>query len=222
MRDNLKRGLPTMRSASSWLPTKLLSGARIRQLQRASYNLNVTLLCGFVTILVLRGTIGAGKFGTPAQDFKDIKQHLQRVHSHRKEPNRALAGMEKTNENPAETEVEEADVNPRTPYTLGLKIVDWDEQRRDWHENHPESAKSTDGNPRTLLVTGSQPSACDNPVGDHYLLKSIKNKIDYCRLHGIEIFYNMAHLDKEMAGYWAKLPLLRRLMLSHPEVEWFW
>jgi xyloglucan 6-xylosyltransferase len=29
-------------------------------------------------------------------------------------------------------------------------------------------------------------------------------------------------LDKELAGYWAKLPLLRRLMLSHPEVEWIW
>ncbi|CAI9757558.1 unnamed protein product [Fraxinus pennsylvanica] len=25
-----------------------------------------------------------------------------------------------------------------------------------------------------------------------------------------------------MAGYWAKLPLLRWLMLSHPEVEWIW
>lgn len=25
-----------------------------------------------------------------------------------------------------------------------------------------------------------------------------------------------------MAGFWAKLPLLRKLMLSHPEVEWIW
>eukprot|EP00249_Psilotum_nudum_P004876 c18358_g1_i2 orf=492-1862(+) len=222
MRDSLKKSFPTMRSATSWHPGKLLSGARIRQLQRASYNLKVTLLCGFVTILVLRGTIGAGKFGTPAQDFKEIKEHLQHVHSHRKEPNRVLAGMEDTKENPKETEVDEEESNPKTPYTLGPKIVDWDKQRKDWLISHPESTKTTNGKPRTLLVTGSQPSACDNPVGDHYLLKSIKNKIDYCRLHDIEIFYNMAHLDKEMAGYWAKLPLLRKLMLSHPEVEWFW
>ncbi|KAL0825783.1 hypothetical protein Bca101_049460 [Brassica carinata] len=32
----------------------------------------------------------------------------------------------------------------------------------------------------------------------------------------------MAHLDKELAGYWAELPMIRRLMLSHPEVEWIW
>uniref|UniRef100_A0A803MNJ0 Uncharacterized protein n=1 Tax=Chenopodium quinoa TaxID=63459 RepID=A0A803MNJ0_CHEQI len=73
-----------------------------------------------------------------------------------------------------------------------------------------------------LLVSGSPPNPCDNPIGDHYLLKSIKNKIDYCRLHGIEIVYNMAHLDKDLSGYWSKLPLIRRLMLSHPEIEWIW
>nr|CAN75415.1 hypothetical protein VITISV_003066 [Vitis vinifera] len=39
-----------------------------------------------------------------------------------------------------------------------------------------------------------------------------KNKIDYCRIHGIEIMYNMAHLDKELTAYWAKLSLIRRLM----------
>ena len=78
------------------------------------------------------------------------------------------------------------------------------------------------GKPRILLVTGSPPGPCDNAIGDHYLLKGTKNKIDYCRLHGIEILYNMAHLDKELAGYWAKLPLIRRLLLSHPEVEWIW
>jgi xyloglucan 6-xylosyltransferase len=32
----------------------------------------------------------------------------------------------------------------------------------------------------------------------------------------------MAHLDAEMAGFWAKLPLIRKLMLGHPQVEWIW
>ena len=73
-----------------------------------------------------------------------------------------------------------------------------------------------------LLVTGSSPKPCENPVGDYYLLKAIKNKIDYCRLHGIEAFYNMALLDAEIAGFWAKLPLIRKLLLSHPEVEFLW
>ncbi|MCI38087.1 xyloglucan 6-xylosyltransferase 2-like, partial [Trifolium medium] len=32
----------------------------------------------------------------------------------------------------------------------------------------------------------------------------------------------MALLDAEMAGFWAKLPLIRKLLLSHPEVEFLW
>ncbi|KAJ7518078.1 hypothetical protein O6H91_21G053900 [Diphasiastrum complanatum] len=81
---------------------------------------------------------------------------------------------------------------------------------------------TVNGKPRILLVTGSQPKPCGNAVGDHYLLKAMKNKIDYCRLHGIEIFFNMALLDPEMTSFWAKQPLVRKLMLAHPEVEWIW
>jgi len=32
----------------------------------------------------------------------------------------------------------------------------------------------------------------------------------------------MALLDAEMAGFWAKLPLIRALLLAHPEVEFLW
>ncbi|AQK44845.1 Xyloglucan 6-xylosyltransferase 2 [Zea mays] len=104
------------------------------------------------------------------------------------------------------------------PYTLGPKIFDWDEQRAAWHRRHPETPPFlNDIKPRVLLVTGSSPKPCENPVGDHYLLKSIKNKMDYCCVHGIEVFYNMALLDAEMAGFWAKLPLMRALLLAHPE-----
>ena len=35
-------------------------------------------------------------------------------------------------------------------------------------------------------------------------------------------YHHMAVLDPQMAGLWAKIPLLRRLMLAHPDVEWFW
>ncbi|TKY46951.1 Xyloglucan 6-xylosyltransferase 1 [Spatholobus suberectus] len=55
--------------------------------------------------------------------------------------------------------------------------------------------------PRVLLVINSSPKLCKNLVGDHYIVKLIKNKIDYCRVHGIEIFYNMALLDAEMVGF---------------------
>ncbi|WOK99451.1 glycosyltransferase 2 [Canna indica] len=32
----------------------------------------------------------------------------------------------------------------------------------------------------------------------------------------------MALLDDEMDGFWAKLPLIRSLLLTHPEVEFLW
>ncbi|KAF4346082.1 hypothetical protein G4B88_001062 [Cannabis sativa] len=50
----------------------------------------------------------------------------------------------------------------------------------------------------------------------------IRTRSFLAMLHGIEIVYNLAHLDKELAGYWAKFPLLRRLMLSHSEIVWIW
>ncbi|GFY88511.1 Galactosyl transferase GMA12/MNN10 family protein [Actinidia rufa] len=109
--------------------------------------------------------------------------------------------------------------NPNSTYTLGPKITNWDNDRRIWLTRNPNYLN---GKARILLVTGSPPNPCDDPIGDHYLLKSVKNKIDYCRIHGIEIIYNMAHLDSELSGYWAKLPLIRLLMLTHPEIEWIW
>lgn len=76
--------------------------------------------------------------------------------------------------------------------------------------------------PRVLLVTSSPPEPCDNTIADYYSLKEIKNKIDYGRIHEIEIFYNMAVLEEGLTISWSKMSLIRQLMLSHPEVEWFW
>ncbi|KAJ4753667.1 Galactosyl transferase GMA12/MNN10 family protein [Rhynchospora pubera] len=108
-------------------------------------------------------------------------------------------------------------------YTLGPKINDWDLNRANWLRLNPEFPNFfSSSKPRVLLVTGSSPTPCENPIGDFYQVKAIKNKIDYCRIHGIDIFYNTASFDAEMAGFWSKLPLLRTLLLSHPEVEFFW
>ncbi|KAF8378727.1 hypothetical protein HHK36_030076 [Tetracentron sinense] len=185
--------------------------SRGRQIQKTFNNLKITILCGFVTILVLRGTIGFGNLG--GSDAESENQNLI------EETNRILAEIRSDGEpdEPGETEI-----NPNITYTLGPKISNWNEERKIWLEKNPEFPNYVNGKARILLVTGSPPNPCDNAIGDHYLLKAIKNKIDYCRIHGIEIVYNMAHLDKELAGYWAKLPLIRRLMLSHPEVEWIW
>ncbi|KAK2412053.1 galactomannan galactosyltransferase [Trifolium repens] len=216
---------------------RCLGSRRLRQMQRACRRGSLTFLCLFLTVVVLRGTIGAGKFGTPEQDLNEIRQQFY-SRGRRVEPHRVLEEVQSTETNNNDNNYATFDISkilkdeeggddekrdPNIPYTLGPKISDWDEQRSEWLKNNPDYPNFISANkPRVLLVTGSSPKPCENPVGDHYLLKSIKNKIDYCRLHGIEIFYNMALLDAEMAGFWAKLPLIRKLLLSHPEVEFLW
>ncbi|KAF8721533.1 hypothetical protein HU200_023040 [Digitaria exilis] len=110
------------------------------------------------------------------------------------------------------------------PYSLGRAILDYDARRSAWLAAHPEfpTRVPPGGRPRVLVVTGSPPARCPDPDGDHLLLRAFKNKADYCRVHGLEVFYNTAFLDAEMSGFWAKLPLLRALMLAHPETELFW
>ncbi|KAF9625758.1 hypothetical protein IFM89_026898 [Coptis chinensis] len=183
---------------------------RGRQISKTFNNLKITILCGFVTILVLRGTIGVGNL-TGGSSSSEAKKVIE-------DTNRIIAEI-RSDSDPNEIEVY---LNTNDTYSLGPKIKNWNEEREIWLQTHPQFPRTVNNKPRMLLVTGSPPNPCDNPIGDHYLLKSIKNKIDYCRIHGIEIVYNMAHLDRELAGYWAKLPLIRRLMLSHPEVEWIW
>ncbi|CAI6005379.1 unnamed protein product [Closterium sp. NIES-64] len=132
--------------------------------------------------------------------------------------------------------------------------ADWDEQRADYVRKHPGCNETRQGKARVMLVTGSQPGVCDNDVGDFLLLKSLKNKLDYCSPRDIQIYYSTAILDRSMDSFWiyystaildrsmdsfwiyystaildrsmdsfwVKLPLLRKLMLSHAEVEWFW
>ncbi|KAH1259015.1 Xyloglucan 6-xylosyltransferase 1 [Glycine max] len=220
---------------------KCLGVQRARRFHRALRHCKVTILCLVLTIIVLRGTIGAGKFGTPEQDFVDIRNRFYSLKL--PEPHRLLAELHSTttpfqsststnNYNAFDIntilvdEKEDENLenfNPHQPYRLGPKISNWNEQRSRWLRENPNFSNFLRPNkPRVLLVTGSSPKPCENPVGDYYLLKAIKNKIDYCRLHGIEAFYNMALLDAEIAGFWAKLPLIRKLLLSHPEVEFLW
>lgn len=109
--------------------------------------------------------------------------------------------------------------DPKTHYTIDKPMINWDEKRRNWFKHHPTFPSKTG----LMVVTGSQPSPCKNPLGDHFLLRFFKNKVDYCRIHGYDIFYNNALLDPEMRSYWAKIPVIRAAMVAHPEVEWlFW
>lgn len=203
-------------------PTRGMS----KQMQKTISNIKITVICGFITILVLRGTVGvdfisfSGGGGEAAADAKvleDIERLLREIRSD-SEPEEDEQPVDASSGNSTTMRFEEM-----TNYTLGPSVTRWNAKRRKWMSENPGfPSRDARGNPKILLVTGSPPGPCDNPAGDHYLLKSTKNKIDYCRIHGIEIVHNMAHLDRELSGYWSKLPLLRRLMLSHPEVEWVW
>lgn len=186
--------LNTQRLRVHW--NHVISHPRWRRFQKGCYDFRMTLICGFITLLVLRGTMGAGKFGTPEQDIvlknREMSQKLSRgVH------------------------------DPAVPFSLGPHIADWDLQREEFLTENANLSGTVDS-PKMMLVTGSTPDRCKHPIGDHLLLKSLKNKIDYCRHKGIEVHFNLAVMDVTMSGGWSKLPLLRRLMLVNPEVEWFW
>ncbi|CAA6670393.1 unnamed protein product [Spirodela intermedia] len=232
-------GLPTTTTTTTTTTTAASGGgarSRIpkgRQIQKTFNNIKITILCGFVTILVLRGTIGVGDLGGGGGDGEETKvmedvdrilreirsdsdpddeEEQQRQQQQQQQEHDLAAAVAAPTEPPgwgnATYTVVKVDLNNLT-FTLGPKISDWDAQRRRWLAENPGFPSEV-----TAGLGGARSKA--------RILLAIKNKIDYCRLHGIEIIYNMAHLDKELAGYWAKLPLLRRLMLSHPEVEWIW
>ncbi|KAL8035490.1 hypothetical protein ABFX02_12G100100 [Erythranthe guttata] len=208
-------GLKRISSTASALPTTAATAVRRRRHggQKCG-NLKLTILCGIITILVLRGTIGISLLSFPSESTT-IPRHVA------EETDRIVAEIRSGENDESESEPESVTLTNRT-YTLGPKIIDWDSSRQKWLRQNRGFPNYVNGKPRILLVTGSQPGPCKNPIGDHYLLKSTKNKIDYCRMHNIEIVYNMANLDEELSGYWTKLPLIRKLMVSHPEAEWIW
>ncbi|GJX56444.1 galactosyl transferase [Tanacetum coccineum] len=110
--------------------------------------------------------------------------------------------------------------DPTFGYTFDKPIKKWDEKRIAWLELH--STFLPKSHERVFLVTSSKSTPCKSPTGDHYLLRTYRNKVDYCRIHGYDIFYNNVLLDPKMTGGWGKLPAVRAAMLAHPEAEWIW
>ena len=76
--------------------------------------------------------------------------------------------------------------DPEMSYSIENPVKDWDKKRKEWLKHHPSFAAGA--RERIVLVTGSQPKPCKNPIGDHLLLRFFKNKVDYCRIHGYDIF----------------------------------
>lgn len=112
--------------------------------------------------------------------------------------------------------------DPDITYTLDKPVKNWDQKRKEWLKLHPSFVSGVESGSSILLLTGSQPSPCKNPIGDHLLLRAFKNKADYCRIHGYDIFYSNACLHPKLCNVWAKLALIRSAMVAHPEAEWLW
>lgn len=188
-----------------------------RNMQKSVYNMRLTLLCGLITILVLRGTVGTGFFsfgdGGGGGSSEPIDDGLGR---------RVLTNTVVEVEKELEATDTEHAYDKNVPFALGPRISNWDEQRAEWLSTHQNLTKNKFGCERVLLISGSASKPCRNPVGDNLLVKSLKNKMDYCRLHDYEIFYSMAVVDSQMTSFWVKHPMIRKLMLTHPEVEWIW
>ncbi|KAK4767685.1 hypothetical protein SAY86_015435 [Trapa natans] len=109
--------------------------------------------------------------------------------------------------------------DPELSYSMDKPVNGWDEKRKEWLRRHPSFAG---GPERVVLVTGSQATPCQNKMGDHLLLRFFKNKVDYCRIHGCDVYYSNVLLQPKMRSFWAKYPAVRAAMLAHPEAEWIW
>jgi xyloglucan 6-xylosyltransferase len=211
-------------------------GGSTKLTQRAINNIRFTLLCAFVTFLVLRGTVGVNRRlvhiaasdrappgETAAEDIQRTLREIRADSDSDPEPYDDDGGGGTSPSTPATRHYDRGSAWSTANYSLGPRVTRWNARRRRWlHLNPGFPSRDARGSPRVLLVTASPPGPCDVPGGDHFLLRATKNKIDYCRLHGIELAHITARLDDELTGGWAKLPLLRRLMLAHPEVEWLW
>ncbi|KAF7098180.1 hypothetical protein CFC21_099940 [Triticum aestivum] len=114
--------------------------------------------------------------------------------------------------------------DPKLSYAVDRRVAGWDAKRAEWLRLHyPFGLRARRGpGERVVMLSGSQSHPCAGDGGDHMLLRFLKNKVDYARLHGIELLYNTALLQPRMVAYWAKIPVVRAAMLAHPEAEWVW
>ncbi|KAE8781493.1 putative glycosyltransferase 3 [Hordeum vulgare] len=152
-----------------------------KQMQKTINNVKITLICGFITILVLRGTVGinliafsgdgGGDAAADAKVAEDIERILREIRSD-SDPDEGDQPVDASSGNSTTMPVVE-----EKNYTLGPSITRWNAKRRQWLSQNPGfPSRDARGNPRILLVTGSSPGPCDNPAGDHYLLKSTKTR----------------------------------------------
>ncbi|CAN6362270.1 unnamed protein product [Urochloa humidicola] len=217
------------------------TGSSTKLTKRIIHNIRIALLCAFVTLLLLRGTLGVNrrlvhiastnaKAKADAKAADDIERILREIRADADPDDDSDDGDTSPTTIPATRHYYDRGVAWSTAnYSLGPRVTRWNARRRRWlHLNPGFPSRDARGRPRVLLVTSSPPGPCETgPAADHFLIKATKNKIDYCRLHGVELAAHDSMVDGELdltggGGGWGKLQVLRRLMLAHPEVEWLW
>ncbi|KAF6159737.1 hypothetical protein GIB67_029995 [Kingdonia uniflora] len=164
----------------------------------------------------LKTVYGSTSEAEDCADSYPLAQSITLRVEHCPDNNVSAQGFNMREESTAQTFYDDPDVT----YTIEKPMKNWDEKRVEWINHHPSFATGVEK--RILVVSGSQNTPCKNQIGDHILLRFFKNKVDYCRIHGYDIFYNNVLLHPKMPTFWAKIPLVRAAMIAHPEVEWIW
>ena len=175
MRDNMKSldtHWRTLLSHQSSRAVAKWSNLKSRNVQKSLYSIRLTILCGIITVLVLRGTVGTGFFSFGGSGPESVDAGLER---------RILTNAVAESNLPGENVDEDPPIDQAVPFALGPRISNWDDQRAEWLSSHQNLTKNKFGRDRILLISGSNSKPCRNPVGDHLLVKSLKNKVDYCR-----------------------------------------
>ncbi|GJN28304.1 hypothetical protein PR202_gb16413 [Eleusine coracana subsp. coracana] len=213
--------------------------SRGKETQRTVNKIRVTLLSAFITFLLFRATIGINRLAhhsttlvssSHSNNKKLIVDDIDRV-LRSDDPDDDLDQSSHASASSSSIAFHHAGASWSPHYRLGPRVTRWNAKRRRWLHAHPGfPSRDARGRERLLLVTAASgvSGPCANPVGAHLLLRAAKNKADYCRLHGLDllVLHDTAaspglHADLTGPG-WSKLPLLRRLMLAHPETEWLW
>jgi xyloglucan 6-xylosyltransferase len=74
---------------------------------------------------------------------------------------------------------------------------------------------------KVMLVTAVSPQKCESKDGSHIVMLSLKNKQDYASRHRMEFYVGAHQSDPGLKGAWNKVALVRDLMYSRQDLEWF-
>ncbi|KAL6983437.1 xyloglucan 6-xylosyltransferase [Sarracenia purpurea var. burkii] len=108
-------------AGATTLPTNTTARRRRGRTSNGLNNLRITIFCGLVTVLVLRGTIGINILFSGTTGTDDNPRLIE-------EANRIVAEVRSDGDPP-----DEPTINPNATYTLGPKITNWDNARKTWN-----------------------------------------------------------------------------------------